>query len=144
MNRRQLGQVELAPEPHQQRVLQIVAGWHHRQKMRLVRNEQMRIAMDDFSRERNLWLGLQFAIVVIAQPRHECSIRTGLVSRFADHLTSCHAAQPVCAPDSGQAFAQKVDQQAPALGGQDHTARADAIAHRQNLGIVGVMHGAGF
>ena len=144
MNGRELGQIELTLEPHQQRVLQVLARRHHGQKMRLVGHQQMLVAVDDFGLERDGRLRCQFAVVVIAQPRREQRMRPCLVPLLADHLSCGHAPHPVITANGWQALAEKVDQQTLALTGQHHATGADAIAYGQDLGIVGVVHGAKF
>ena len=144
VNGRQLGQIKLTLEAHQQRVLQILPRRHHGQEMRLVRHQQMRITVNDLRLERNEWLSRQFTIVVIAHARHERRGLPGFVPPFADHLPSLHAPEPVNTADRRQTLAEKVDQQALPLTRQHHATGADTLSDRQNFGIVCVMHGPKF
>lgn len=134
-------QVRIAQTAHQARLqglLNVLAGRHHRQEVRLVGHHQVLVDVQHAFLEGNRRLVGHLAEVLYAQAFPVGMRGTEGPPLAIQHPAAGHARQPGVPVDGRKARAQAVEHRGPVAGGQVE----DAGTNRRRVGHAGAFHQA--
>ena len=124
VQRHQVGVAGAPDQPRQQGLLDVGAGRHHRQEMRLVGDQNVFIDMQDGFLEWNRRLSRHLSEIVHAQANPIGVIDAYRLALGVQHPTASHALQPDIPGNRRKVCTQAVEHARPVTGRQVQGARA--------------------